>query len=100
MEFKYEVRPRAALKIRKFYQNVAKKYRHTYDEEDLIRNIFDALFKIHQIEKILLRRKPTIARWKKQGWHMANTDKWYYAYTVEGDTITIQDACHTQNMHE
>ena len=26
--------------------------------------------------------------------------KWYYAYTIDGDTITIQDACHAQNMHE
>lgn len=33
-------------------------------------------------------------------WHMANTDKWYYAYTIDGDTITIQDTCHAQNMHE
>jgi len=33
-------------------------------------------------------------------WHMANTDKWYYAYTIDGDTITIQDACHAQNMHD
>ena len=24
----------------------------------------------------------------------------YYAYTIDGDTITIQDACHAQNMHE
>lgn len=31
---------------------------------------------------------------------MANTDKWYYAYTLSGDTITIHDACHAQNMHE
>ncbi len=29
---------------------------------------------------------------------MANTDKWYYAYTIEGDTITVVDACHAQNM--
>lgn len=31
---------------------------------------------------------------------MANTDKWYYAYTIDGDTITVVDACHAQNMHE
>jgi len=31
---------------------------------------------------------------------MANTDKWYYAYTINGDTITIEDACHAQNMYE
>lgn len=23
-----------------------------------------------------------------------------YAYTIEGDTIVIHDACHRQNMHE
>ncbi len=32
--------------------------------------------------------------------HMANTDKWYFAYTIEGNTIIIVDACHAQNMHE
>ena len=31
---------------------------------------------------------------------MANTDKWYYAYTIDGDTIDIRDARHAQNMHE
>lgn len=31
---------------------------------------------------------------------MANTDKWYFAYTFDGETITIVDACHAQNMHE
>ena len=31
---------------------------------------------------------------------MANTDKWYYAYTIEGDIITVVDACHAQNMHD
>ena len=42
--------------------------------------------------------KPTISQWA--GYHMANTDKWYFAYTIEGDTITVVDACHAQNMHE
>ena len=31
---------------------------------------------------------------------MANTDKWYYAYIIDGEIITIVDACHAQNMHE
>ena len=31
---------------------------------------------------------------------MANTDKWYYAYTIDGNTITVVDACHSQNMHD
>jgi hypothetical protein len=31
---------------------------------------------------------------------MANTDKWYFAYTIEKDRIIIVDACHAQNMHE
>ena len=31
---------------------------------------------------------------------MAHSGHWYYAYTIDGDTITIHDACHEQNMHE
>jgi len=50
------------------------------------------------IERTLPRRRPTISRWA--GYHMANTDRWYYAYTIEGDTITVVDACHAQNMHD
>lgn len=31
---------------------------------------------------------------------MANTDRWYYAYVIEDDTIVVIDACHALNMHE
>ena len=62
------------------------------------KNADDAFNSIYQIERTLLRRKPTLSRWK--GYHMANTDKWYFAYVIDGDTITIVDACHAQNMHE
>ena len=95
---KYIIKPRASRMIFSFYQNVAKKYLHTYDKDDLKRNVYDALQSIYEIERTLLRRKPTIARWA--GYYMANTDKWYFAYTVDGDTITIVDACHAQNMHQ
>ena len=30
----YIIKPRASRKIFTFYQNVAKKYRHTYDKDD------------------------------------------------------------------
>ena len=56
---------------------------------------YDAMF---QIERTLPRCLPTLKRWA--GYYMANTDKWYYAYTIEGDVITIVDACHAQNMHD
>jgi hypothetical protein len=95
---RYIIKPRASRKIFSFYQNVARKYRHTYDKNDLKRDVQNAVFSIYQIEKTLLRRKPTIHKWSS--FHMANTDKWYFAYTIEGDTITIVDACHAQNMHE
>lgn len=62
------------------------------------RNIRDAIFSINSIVRTLLRRQPTIKRW--EGCHMANTDKWYFAYRIVGDTIIIVDACHAQNMHE
>ncbi len=93
---KYIIKPRAARKIYTFYGNVAKKYKHAYDKDDQKRNVYDALHAMYDIEKTLPRRKPTISRW--QGCHMANTDKWYYAYKIDGDTITIVDACHAQNM--
>ena len=92
------IKPRAARKIYSFYRNVAKKYRHTYDKDDLKRNVHDAVFSIYGIESTLLRREPTLSRWK--GYHMANTDKWYFAYTFDGETVTVVDACHAQNMHE
>lgn len=94
---KYIIKPRTNRKIFSFYKNVAKKYRHTYDKADLKRDVQNAVFSIYQIERSLLRRPPILKRWA--GYHMANTDKWYFAYTIEGDTITIVDACHAQNMH-
>ena len=96
MRYKYKVKPLARRKIRSFYNNVAKKYKHTYSKWLMHKNIDDAVDAMLQIECTLLRREPTIERWK--GYYMANTDKWYFAYSIDGDTITIVDACHPQNM--
>ena len=98
IDMNYIIKPRASRKIYTFYQNVAKKYRHTYDKDDMKRNAHDALFSMYEIERTLLRREATLTRWK--GYYMANTDKWYFAYTIDGDTVTVRDACHAQNMHE
>ncbi|MBR0037432.1 MAG: hypothetical protein IJP70_07305 [Bacteroidales bacterium] len=94
----YIIKPRAARKIYTFYGNVAKKYRHTYDKSDYKNNVYEALKAIYRIENGLLRRNPMLKRWA--GYYMANTDKWYFAYTIEDDTVTVVDACHAQNMHE
>ena len=98
VDYKYNIKRRASRKIFTFYSNVAKKYRHTYDKEALKRDVQNAIFSIYGIERTLLRRKPTLTRWSD--YHMANTDTWYFAYTIDNDTITIVDACHAQNMHE
>ncbi len=95
---KYIIRKRCAQKITTFYRNVSKKYKHTYSLELMEKNVNDAYDSIYQIEETLQRREPTLARWK--GYHMANTDKWYYAYLINGDTIIVVDACHAQNMHD
>ena len=71
---------------------------HRRERENMERNVRDAFFAIYAIERTLPRCRPTISRWK--GFYMANTDKWYYAYVIEGDTIKVVDACHAQNMHE
>ena len=94
----YHISKRCFRKINSFYHNVAKKYKHTYSEEMMHQNLNDAFNSIYEIERSLLRRKPTLERWSN--YHMANTDKWYFAYTIDGDTITIVDACHAQNMHD
>ena len=96
MEYRYKISLLARRKITSFYYNVAKKYRHTYSKELMHKNIDDAVDAMFQIESTLLRRKPTISQWT--GYHMANTEKWYFAYMIDGDTITIVDACHAQNM--
>lgn len=98
MGYKYKVSPMCYRKIFSFYHNVAKKYRHTYSEELMHRNIDDAVDSIYGIERTLLRREPTLVRWSR--YFMANTDKWYFAYKIKGDTIMIMDACHVQNMYE
>ena len=95
---KHVIRKRCAQKITTFYRNVSKKYKHTYSQELMEKNVHDAYDSMFQIERTLLRREPTISQWA--GYHMANTDKWYFAYTIDGDTITIVDARHAQNMHE
>jgi len=95
-EYQYLIEPLCYENIYSFYHNVALKYRHTYSEELMQQNIDDAVDAFFQIEKTLLRRKPTLSRWN--GFHMANTDKWYYAYIILGDVIIVVDACHAQNM--
>ena len=62
------------------------------------KNIDEAIDSMYQIERTLLRRMPTNPKWLD--FHMANTDKWYFAYTIEDDTIIVVDACHAQNMKD
>ena len=95
---KYIIRKRCAQKITTFYRNVSKKYKHTYSLELMEQNVNDAYDSMFEIEKTLLRREPTISQWS--GYHMANKGKWYFAYTIDGDTIIVVDARHAQNMHE
>lgn len=94
----YTIERRCLMRIASFYRNVARKYKHTYSEELMHKNIDEAIDSMFQIEKTLLRRKPILERWS-DCW-MANTDKWYFAYKIEGDEIVVVDACHAQNMYE
>ena len=89
-EYHYWIDPQCYEKIFSFYNNVVLKYRHTYSEELMHQNIDDAVDGMYQIEKTLLRRKPTLSKWA--GYHMANTDKWYYAYIIMNDMIAVLDA--------
>ncbi len=55
MRYKYKVKPLARRKIRSFYNNVAKKYKHTYSKWLMHKNIDDAVDSMLQIECTLLR---------------------------------------------
>ena len=46
-QYKYLYTKRTAAKIRSFYKNVAKKYRHTYSFEDMGRNVREAFWTHH-----------------------------------------------------
>ena len=96
--YTYNIKPIVHNKIFNFYANVAKKYRHAYSLELMNKNIHDVYDGIYKIENGLLRKTPTKPRWKN--YFMANTSKWYYAYKIENNIITIVDVCHTQNMKE
>lgn len=96
----YKISRRVGNQIRQFYKNVAKKYKHIYSIQQMEHNIDVAINSIYQIENGLLRREPTISRWR--GMYMATSAdrRWYFAYRIDGDTIYVEDACHAQNMHE
>lgn len=88
--------------IETFYENVAKKYRHTYDYSLMRKNIDEIIGNISKIENGLPRLTPKIKRWVGRG-YMARTNgskQWFFLYIIEGDTIYVLDACHSQNMHE
>ena len=95
---KYDVKSKCVRNIVSFYLNVAKKYKHTYSQQLMRKNISDAYDSMFLIENKLHRRKPTLIRWKN--YHMAHSGQWYYAYIIIGETIVIEDACHEQNMHD
>ncbi len=96
--YEYVIRKRCTMKIKSFYVNVSRKYKHTYSLELMEKNVNEAIDSMYKIENSLPRRKPILKRWS--GYYMANTDKWYFAYMIEADTIVVVDACHAQNMHE
>lgn len=95
---KYIINNIAIKNIKTFYYNVAKKYKNSYSLELMHKNVDTAINSMYKIENGLLRRNPTISRWK--GYFMAHSRQWYFAYKIDGDAIYIMDACHSQNMHE
>lgn len=96
--YKYIISDRVYKVIDSFYHNVAQKYINTYSHELMIKNMKAAYSSIYQIENGLMRRQPTMPRWK--GMFMATAGKWNFAYKIEGDTVYVYDACHSQNIHE
>lgn len=57
---KHIIKSKCVKNIVSFYNNVAKKYKHTYSKELLKKNVTEAYDAMLCIEKTLLRRKPTV----------------------------------------
>lgn len=95
---RYLISNHVKSKIVSFYHNVAKKYKHTYSEELMHKNIDEAYNSIYNIENGLPRRRPTMQQWSNL--FMAAAKQWYFAYRIEGDTIYVEDTCHAQNMKD
>lgn len=51
----YRIKKRCLSKVTTFYRNVSKKYKHTYSQELMEKNVHDAFDSIYQIEKTLER---------------------------------------------
>lgn len=47
MKYRYKIKPCAQRKIKAFYFNVAKKYRHTYSKDLMHKNIDEAVDVCH-----------------------------------------------------
>ena len=62
-QYRYKVLPQCFEAVYSFYYHVALKYRHTYSEELMLKNIDEAVDAFYRIENGLLRRKPTISQW-------------------------------------
>lgn len=92
----------AIFSIESFYENVAIKYKHTYDYSLMRKNIDEIIECMYKIENGLPRLTPTIRRWRGRGFmaRSKGSKQWFFLYTIEGDTIYVIDACHAQNMHE
>ena len=69
-QYKYLYTKRTVSKIRSFYRNVARKYRHTYSYEDMERNVRDAFFAIYAIERTLPRRNRPSAGGQATTWRI------------------------------
>ena len=96
MQYKYVIKNLALRKINTFYRNVSLKYPHTFTSSDMLRYVDKTIDAAYAIERSTLRRKPTIDRW--QGLYMAHVSSWYFAYSIDGNTVIIHDACHRLNM--
>ena len=94
------VNPTVYNEINDFYLNMHRKFRNSWGTEEIHKLIDNAVDSISKIENGLIRREPTISRWR--GMYMATSAdrRWYFAYRIDGDTIYVEDACHAQNMHE
>ncbi|GHT32947.1 hypothetical protein FACS189434_05940 [Bacteroidia bacterium] len=90
-------------KITSFYDNVNKKYPHTYSYEDVDRDVLRVYNEALKVATNELWRKndmKSVRGWDNYNVEYSNKTGWYFAYKIKNNVIYIEDAENHRNMSE
>lgn len=87
-----------------YYERLYGLTKRKYTKTQANQHIRNALMIMNQTYDESQLRKPTISRWKKDGWYEIYFKNWHFAVTVQYDlfgncTAMVLDCCHDKDYH-